>query len=110
MSDEIKMQIITYCEAIKTGTKPVAMLSIQSRYVEEVKLYIEYEGLKIHIRSSEGDENWKVVFIYKYDYLLDVIKSAPEYPNSIFEHWMLGKLFGYSDEAIKDFLATLYDM
>lgn len=110
MSNEIKMQIAMYCEAIKTGTKPVAMLSIQSRYVEEVKGYIEREGMKNHIRSSVGDENWKVVFIYKYDYLLDVIKAAPEYPSSIFEHWLLGKLFGYSDEAIKNFLATPYDM
>lgn len=110
ISDVIKMQIIMYCEAIQKGTKPVAMLSIQSSYVDKAKEYIESEGMKIYIKDVVGDGNWKVIFIYKYEYLLDVIKATPEYPNSIFEHWVLGKLFGYSDGAIKDFLTTLYDM
>lgn len=110
MSDEIKMQIEMYCQAVATGNKPVAMLSIQSRYSNEIKKMVEREGLKIHLVDVNRNNSWNTAFIYRHDYLLEVIKKAPERPNSIYEHWVLGKLFGYSDEAIKDFLATLYDM
>ena len=98
---------MTYCEIVRTGIKPAAMLSIQTRYVDEMIVVVENEGLKIYIQDVDEDSNWKTGFIYKHDYLLEVIKAAPEHPNSIFEHWVLGKLFGYSDEAIRDFVKTL---
>lgn len=106
MSDGIKLQIITYCEGARTGSKPSAMTSIQTRYVEEMSNIVKNEGLKLYIQDVVEDDNWKIAFIYKHEYLLDVIKVAPEYPNSIFDHWVWGKLFGYSEEAIRDFVAT----
>ena len=36
--------------------------------------------------------------------MLEIIKSLPENPTTNYEHWILGKAFGYSDGAIKEFL------
>lgn len=107
MSEQIRTQILIYCEAVRTGIKPVAMMSIQSRYEKEIKKIVKQEGIKIHLEDVNSDDGWKVAWIYKHDYLVDVIKAAPEHPNSTFEHWVLGKLFGYSDEAIRDFVIKL---
>jgi len=107
MSDGIKLQITTYCEGVRTGSKPVAMTSIQTRYLDEMKVIVENEDLRIYVEDVIQDDNWKTAFIYKHEYLLDVIKVAPKYPNSTFDHWVLGKLFGYSDEAIGDFLVKM---
>lgn len=109
MNSEIEMQIMMYCESINTGTKPVAMINIQTRYIQELKQIVEKENLYVYIKNVESDQNWKVAYIYKYSYLADVIKIAPEYPSSIYDHWVLGKLFGYSDEAIELFVTKLFD-
>lgn len=104
MNEAIKMQLMGYCEGVKLGTKPAAMMSIQTRYQVEATEVVETYGIKCYIEDVEEDSIWKVLWIYKYDYLLDVIKQMPKHPNSKYDHWVLGKLFGYSDEAIKNFL------
>lgn len=109
MSSEIEMQIMMYCEAINTGTKSVAMMNIQTRYTPKLKQITEKENLHVYIKNVASDQNWKIAYIYKYSYLIDVIKIAPEYPSSIYDHWVLGKLFGYSDEAIELFVTKLFD-
>ena len=108
MGEGIRAQIIGYCEAVKTGSKPTALMSIQTRYEEEAVKLIKDLGLEAYTKKVMEDENWQVLWIYKEYYLLEIIKMAPRYPNSIFEHWLLGKLFGYSEEAIKKFLTDNY--
>lgn len=102
MDEFIEGQITTYCEFVKCG-KPAAMLPLQDRYVEEAKKIIRNEfNLKFYIEDlSEG---WKTLWIYKEEYILEVIRALPEQPKTIFEHWILGKVFGYSEQAIKSFL------
>lgn len=104
MNEIIKGQLDSYCEFVRCG-KPAAMLALQDRYVKEAENIITN---KYSLMFYEEDlaKGWKTIWIYKENYLLDIILALPEQPKTIFEHWVLGKVFGYSEQAIKDFLET----
>ncbi|GAH07644.1 unnamed protein product [marine sediment metagenome] len=109
MNEFIEGEINNYCEAVSMGCKPCAMFPIQDRYVEEVKKIIDGKALFVYAEFLYP--NWTTVWIYKREFMLDVIKKIltlfpPEKPNTIFDHWILGKAFGYSDEAIEEFLSS----
>ena len=38
--------------------------------------------------------------------MLEIIKALPHNPKTVYDHWVLGKAFGYSDESIGEFLTT----
>lgn len=103
MSEYLRLKIYLHCDSIKKG-KPCSCEAIQSRYVEEAVKIVKTSGLKTYI--EELSPKWKTLWIYKDEYMLEVIKLLPEQPKTIYDHWVLGKAFGYSDEAIKEFLET----
>ena len=104
MNEFIKLKVDLYCDLIKKG-KPCACEAIQSRYIEEIVNRVDKSfGLKVYVEELAAE--WKTLWIYKENYMLEIIKSLPEEPKTNFEHWILGKAFGYSDEAIKNFLET----
>ena len=101
MNNILKEKIHSYCYQIKTG-KPVANVALQNRYIKEAKQIISKNGLKYFTEFlSDG---WSTLWIFKKDFMLEIIKALPDKPSSIFDHWVLGKAFGYSDEAIEQFL------
>lgn len=105
MQERVVGELNSYCYMVKTGCKPVAMMPIQDRYLGEVKSIVENtDGLKFH--SEFLYEGWSTIYIYKHDYLLEVIKNSPDEPKTVYEHWILGKMFGYSDEEIGRFIET----
>jgi hypothetical protein len=102
LDDVLTGTIDLYCYMILRG-KPCACESIQERYFEKMGIRIKNVfGLKTY--GEDLALGWKTIWIYKDDYMLEIIKLLPEQPKTIFEHWILGKAFGYSDEAIKEFL------
>ena len=105
MNEFIKLKITLYCDLVQKG-KPCACEAIQERYFEEAsKIIINICNLKTY--SEDLAEGWKTIWIYKDDYMLDIIKSLPSEPKTPYEHWILGKAFGYSDEAIREFIGEL---
>ena len=84
--------------------KPISCEAIQDRYVDESINVINDYNLQYYI--EELSEGWKCIWIYREDYMLEIIKNLPNNPTSIYEHWILGKAFGYSDEAIKEFITN----
>jgi len=89
-----------YVQQVITGAKPIAVCSMTKKQIEYAKNYINkyYKGrIKLYINNQD-------VWIYKHEYLLKVIKSLPEQPKTTFDHWILGKAFGYSDDSIGEFL------
>ncbi len=104
MSEGIKMQLLMYIEYVKCGVKPIAFMNLQSRYITEALQLINQKELKLLIKDIQGCEEWKTIFLYKHNYLVDIINNLPNNPTSIFEHWILGKACGYSDEAIGEFI------
>lgn len=85
--------------------KPAAIISIQKKYLEEAVNLIN-EEYKLETYHEILADDWITLWMYKNKYLLEIIKKVPQKPESVFEHWILGKLFGYSEEAIQDFLST----
>jgi len=105
MNDYLQGKIESYCYMVKKG-KPAAMISIQNRYVKEaIKKVKSLSNLKTIIEDTS--KGWKVLWIYKYSHIEKVIKSSRQVPKTTFDHWVLGKLFGYSEEAIADFINRL---
>ncbi|GMQ60309.1 hypothetical protein AN1V17_47090 [Vallitalea sediminicola] len=104
MSDAIKIQVLDYIEHVQCGTKPIALMNLQSRYVDEAKNLINSIGLNLHVEDVKDYDEWKVIYIYKHSYLIDIIKNLPDSPQTPYEHWILGKACGYSDEAIGEFV------
>ena len=103
MNEFLKGQIYTYCELVIRG-KPAAIISIQDRYAKETIDIVKSN--KLYYLIEELSAGWKTLWIYKYKYMEEIIKKMPEKPKTIYDHWVLGKIFGYSDEAIKEFLET----
>jgi hypothetical protein len=97
-------KIVHHCRYIKTG-KPCSCEAIQDQYVDKVIQYVKEQNLKSHIEPLCKD--WKTIWIYRDDYMLNIIKNLPDTPKTTFDHWVLGKAFGYSDEAIREYVNTI---
>jgi hypothetical protein len=83
--------------------KPAALMPIQKRYVAEAMNHIEqYDDLNCCLEALNDD--WYSLWIYKHEFLLDVIKSVPDEPKTVYDHWVLGKLFGYDESSIGEFI------
>lgn len=94
-------EVTAYCYMVHRG-KPAAMVPVQERYRKDVISLVTNQDLKVYTEPLA--EGWFTLWIYKYQHILDVIKSVPQAPNSVFDHWILGKLFGYEESAIQEFL------
>jgi len=98
-------ELNAYCYMVNKGCKPVAIMSLQNRYVDKAKEKVEKtDGLKFY--SEYLCEGWTTIYIYKHDYLLEVIKSSPSEPKTAYDHWVLGKMFGFSDEEIGKYIES----
>lgn len=51
-------------------------------------------------------KGWVTFWGYKYPHILEVIKNMPQAPKTVYDHWVLGKLFGYDEVAIQEFVQT----
>lgn len=102
MNDDLKSRINNYCYLVKRG-KPSAMLPVQNRYINEAMEIVEgYKGLYyINKYLSDG---WREFWIYRKPFMSEVINNLPGKPKTIYDHWLLGKAFGYSDEAIEEYI------
>lgn len=81
------------------------MMPIQKRYSVEAIAYIN-TNFNLNTYVEENTEDWDTLWIFKHLHILDVIKSLKQQAlDSKVEHWMLGKLFGYEEEAISNFLS-----
>lgn len=97
-------ELKNYCELVKKE-KPAAMIPITEKNLEQaIKTAVSY-GVKHYYVNYY--ENWYEFWVYTYPHILDVIKSVPDSPSSAYDHWILGKLFGYSDHSISEFLTTI---
>lgn len=104
MNEFLNLKIGLACDMVSKG-KPCASEPVQERYVKDIINKIKQEfNLKVY--TEDLAEEWKTVWIYKDEYMLEIIKSLPEQPKTVLDHWVLGKAFGYSDEAIRIFLET----
>lgn len=101
INERLKGKLDTYCEMVITG-KPCAMLPVQKRYVVSALEIIQ--NYKLQGCSEPLSKNWITLWIYKKKFMIDIIKELPNKPTTTYDHWVLGKTFGYSDEAIEEYI------
>lgn len=99
-------EIDTCCYMVKTG-KPAAMIPVQKRFLDSAIERVASVHCGLEIRTEELADGWVTLWIYKYPHILEIIKSLPQAPQTPFDHWVLGKLFGYSEDSIAEYLANL---
>lgn len=98
----LKGQTDVYCYLVKRG-KLVAEVPVQNRYVDELRGYIQKKyGLCVY--ADPYYPGWTDLCIYKKKYVLKIMKAISKVQNAVFRDWAWGKLFGYSDEAIEEYL------
>lgn len=102
MSERVLGTLEAYCYMVRRGGKPAANVPLQDRYLEEARAVVEQHGLQCHV--EELAPGWKTVWVYRFPHILEVIKAVRQAPETAFDHWVLGKLFGYSEEAIQAFV------
>ncbi len=101
INDFLKGQISENCYMVERG-KPSSVVAVKNiNCTDAIKLVNEH-GLKHELKNL--DDNWNSLWIYKHEYMSEVINSLPAKPETLFDHWLLGKAFGYSEEAISDYL------
>lgn len=104
MNEYMRGYIDALCYMVQRG-KPAAVVSLQTRYVDTaVKVIHTSYQLKTHIEIS--CEGWVNLWMFRHNHILDVIRALPQVPSNDYEHWLLGKLFGYSEEAIAEFIRS----
>lgn len=101
MNDYLMAQINENCFMVERG-KPSSVIAIKNINCSQAIKLVNEHGLKHKLKDL--DDNWKSLWIYKYEYMSEVINSLPDKPKTLFDHWILGKAFGYSGEAISDFI------
>ena len=88
-------QAATYCERVRTGGSLIAEFGCPNVYLEEVLRLIAGENCQHHT-SSDGDQR-TTIHIYRDDRALVLLDSAND-------AWAMGKLFGYGDRDVLDFI------
>jgi hypothetical protein len=117
-------EIENLCYMVDKEVKPCALSGFSIMFDDEknidtidrtplykIENYIKnhYPNLKFYTKEvvTTNSKNKKElhfkVYIYKYPHLENVIKNIPKEPKDV-RHWYMGKLFGYSDNMIEEFL------
>lgn len=106
MDSPVSGEILAYSYMVERG-KPAAMLPIHERDADNAARFVkETFGLNTYI--ADLTEGWKTFWIYKYEHVLSVIRVLPQAPETILDHWILGKLFGYEESVIQEFITTKF--
>ena len=104
LSDWLHAELVTYCHWVELGDKPLAIIQLQQRYHEAVIKYLNNYQPHIKYVINFCTDGWLTLILYKYDHMRIIYDYLPDEPNSIFDHWLIGKACGYSDKAIEQYL------
>jgi len=99
-----EVELRNYCYMVKRG-KPAASMALQDRHVHDA-IKIATDEHALHVYTEWLYEGWVTFWVYKHEHILEVIKSTPQAPSTPFDHWILGKLYGYDESVISEFLLS----
>lgn len=91
------------CSEVERGSKPAACSLIPTRWLQQATEIARQHHCNVLVKQN-AQEGWSDIWIYCHEHLRDVIESVPQRPDSPFDHWILGKLFGYSEAEIARFV------
>jgi hypothetical protein len=106
MKEELIRIIEDHCYLISKGVRSAALVSFQQNKKTDINIIDEVakrNNVKYYIKPYYKD-GWKELWIYENDIVKYIIDELPDIPRLPSEHYLLGKLFGYSDDKIFDFI------
>lgn len=105
INDYLKSEITLYCQLVARGAKTISVSSVQDRYVEQAKdIALEQNVCCTFKRLAEG---WAEMLVFKNTDVLPLLREMPDPPHTKQDHALLGFLFGYSPDAILEFIKTV---
>jgi len=99
-------KVEAYCEQIRAGAKLLAELGFDGRHTKMVKEMVAASGCKLALDFRRG-QNRPVAHIYKYAFVKRLVETwlgPSSKPPTGAGIWATGKLFGYSDFEIAQYL------
>lgn len=105
MKDELLQMIEHDCILISKGVRAASLMAFQYNKTidfDEINKIVKRNNVKFELKPY-WKENWTELWIYENDIVRYIINELPDKPNLPSEHYLLGKLFGYSDNKIFEF-------
>jgi len=105
MEDTFLDKIEQDCYLVSKGVRAAALLQFQHKKtsdVDEIITITKKHNVKYELKPFYKD-GWTELWIYENNIVRYIINELPDKPNLPSDHYILGKLFGYSDEKIFDF-------
>lgn len=99
-------QALSYCEMVNRGVRLAGMLDVHARETARLVALIERDGCKAHVVETVAGRAG--LWIYRDDRvvtLIDAFESRASRVPSDADKWMMGKLFGYGDTDVLEFIA-----
>lgn len=106
LPDKVAAEVNRDCYLVSRGAKPCSVIGIELFHTKGAAKVISAWGLFSHLDDTH--EVCPQLHIFKHEAYRPVIEELTKENLPLSEasrHWINGKLFGYSDEAIAEFLA-----
>jgi hypothetical protein len=97
-------QVVAYCERVNTGSGLAGQIACPRAYVNKLIALVANEGCESVIEEINPER--VSLWIYRdklVKCLIDYLQSGPEAQTKL-GAWGMGKLFGYSDRQVLDFI------
>lgn len=95
-------QVVAYCEAIRRESRVAAQLAFPKMYVATLTRLIAREGCRSAVESVTSDH--ASIWIYRSRTVKRLIDRLALEPESALYTWSMGKLFGYADRDVLNFI------
>ena len=106
---DAESQALVYAQQVATGAKLIATIMVRKDLTDAVSETAARE--QCYTTAYAVNEDWTEVVLYKYPFArclweeLDARQSGQGLPG-VLDVWTVGKLFGYSDYEIANYLQT----
>ncbi len=108
LAGDLEGKLFTYIEAIQTGTKPVACCGILKKQASSAIELILRENL--HFLVLPWTEDRVIIYLFQDMYLGEIVLTLDALNGVLdkqFTTWAWGKLYGYGDSDIADYLKKM---
>jgi len=97
-------QLTELCQLVYRECKPCAMIFLKDEDIEMAENICMMENCKYKaVYLSDG---WKSFWIYIRDEISEIIETLPEKPETKADYYLIGSLFGYSNNTICNSIST----
>jgi hypothetical protein len=98
-------QAVTYCEAVRLGSKVAAHLVCDAAHAERLAALIEREGCGVMI-EPQAQGRRASLWIYRHPVAAQLIVRLQSANRTEVEMFAMGKVFGYADHAVLDYMQS----